>query len=173
MEGRNAARADELLRQGASGDQAIELLAAEGVDREAATNAVQRAIEESILDAAASIIANGGTEAEAAEQLTSHGAEATAAADYARELAHPPFARRYPHVCVGLGVPLFLLGLGVLFASLVIRDGNLTGRFVTFPFAGALTKIVGMVILGLGGGLTILPFMRPRSYVFPSKAHQP
>jgi hypothetical protein len=169
MENRIAARADELLRQGASPEQAVELLAAEGDDREAAAKGVRRAVEESILDAAADVIANGGTEAEAAELLTSHGASPTAAADHARDLAYPPWSRRYPVLCIVLGVPLFLLGLATVIASLVIRDGNLTGRFVTFPFAGALTKMVGTFILLLGGTLAALPFFRPRSCVFPSE----
>jgi hypothetical protein len=49
----------------------------------------------------------------------------------------------------------------VLVASLIIRDGNLTGKWVTFPYAGLVTKLVGLFIFIIGLVLTLLPFKKP------------
>lgn len=48
------------------------------------------------------------------------------------------------------GILLILLGMAVLIASLIIRDGNITGRMPTFPFAGMLTKLVGVMVFAVG-----------------------
>jgi hypothetical protein len=47
----------------------------------------------------------------------------------------------------------------LVFGGLVLRDGNLSGRFVTFPFAGGLTITVGIFLLVIGLVLTVVPFM--------------
>jgi hypothetical protein len=52
-------------------------------------------------------------------------------------------------------------GCAVLIASLIVRDGNLTGKWVTFPYAGLLTKLVGLFILVMGMTLTVIAFKKP------------
>jgi hypothetical protein len=68
--------------------------------------------------------------------------------------------QRHPIVSVVLGVPLMALGAGVVFAGLILRDGNTSGRFVTFPFAGGLTIVAGAFLLVIGLVLTVVPFLR-------------
>jgi hypothetical protein len=72
----------------------------------------------------------------------------------------PPWAQRHPVASVMLGLPLMPLGVAVAFGGLVLRDGNLSGRFVTFPFAGALTIMAGVFLLVIGLVLTVVPFMK-------------
>ena len=52
------------------------------------------------------------------------------------------------------------LGVAVAFGGLVLWDGNLSGRFVTFPFAGGLTIMAGVFRLVLGIVLTVVPFTK-------------
>lgn len=49
-----------------------------------------------------------------------------------------------------IGMVLIVAGLAVLIASLILRDGNLTGRMPTFPYAGLVTKILGAVVMITG-----------------------
>jgi hypothetical protein len=48
------------------------------------------------------------------------------------------------------GMILVVGGMAILVASLIIRDGNLTGKMLTFPYAGLLTRAVGTLVLVLG-----------------------
>jgi hypothetical protein len=57
-----------------------------------------------------------------------------------------------------LGMVLVVAGMAILIASLILRDGNLTGRMPTIPYAGLLARILGtavmiggMALLGKGG----------------------
>ena len=72
----------------------------------------------------------------------------------------PPWAKRHPVASVMLGLTLMPLGVAVAFGGLVLRDGNLSGRFVTFPFAGAITIMAGVFLLVIGLALTVVPFMK-------------
>jgi hypothetical protein len=51
------------------------------------------------------------------------------------------------------GMILVVAGMAILVASLIIRDGNLTGKMLTFPYAGLLTRVVGTLVLVLGMAL--------------------
>jgi hypothetical protein len=48
------------------------------------------------------------------------------------------------------GMILVVAGMAILVASLIIRDGNLTGKMLTFPYAGLLTRVVGTIVMVLG-----------------------
>jgi hypothetical protein len=48
---------------------------------------------------------------------------------------------------------LVVAGMAILIASLIVRDGNLTGKMLTFPYAGLLTRIVGTLVMILGMAL--------------------
>jgi hypothetical protein len=48
------------------------------------------------------------------------------------------------------GLLLFAAGIALIFTGMILRDGNLSGRFVTFPFAGGLTIAVGIAVLSIG-----------------------
>jgi hypothetical protein len=48
------------------------------------------------------------------------------------------------------GMVLVVLGMAVLIASLILRDGNLTGEMPTFPFAGLLARVVGTLVMVVG-----------------------
>jgi hypothetical protein len=76
------------------------------------------------------------------------------------DLDRPPWARRHPVVSVVLGLVLVPLGAAVTFGGMVLRDGNLSGRFVTFPFAGGFTMMAGVFLLVIGIVLTVVPFTK-------------
>lgn len=136
------ARAEQLLRLGATPKQAQQQLADEGHDLEDAAEMVRKAVAKSLRDAAAAAVARSGSETPSLD---------------ARRL---PWGRRHPVLCFFLGVPLVFLGCGVLIASLIVRDGNLTGKFVTFPFAGAVTRMLGIFIFVIGLTLVVVPFTK-------------
>jgi hypothetical protein len=48
------------------------------------------------------------------------------------------------------GMVLVVLGMAVLIASLILRDGNLSGQMPTFPFAGLLTRVAGTLVMVMG-----------------------
>lgn len=49
-----------------------------------------------------------------------------------------------------LGMVMIVGGFAIALASLVLRDGNLTGRMPTIPYAGLIAKIFGAVLFGAG-----------------------
>ncbi len=157
---RVAARAAELLRHGASPQQTQQQLVAEGVDPKQTAEAVRQATVDAAAASAAEMLKRGASEKEAREELSARGLDSEAADDVVHDLAHPPWARRHPVASVMLGLPLMALGAGVVVAGLILRDGNLTGRFVTFPFAGGLTIMAGVILLVFGLALTVVPFTK-------------
>jgi hypothetical protein len=162
---RLADRAVELLQQNSDPPQVLTQLTAEGVDQKQATSVLRRVVRrlshEAIIASVNEMLDKGIPESEVREQVTAKGLKAETAANLVEELAHPRWLRRHPVASVANRVPVMLAGCAVLIASLIVRDGNLTGKWVTFPYAGLLTKLVGVLILAMGGGLTILPFMKP------------
>ena len=49
-----------------------------------------------------------------------------------------------------LGMVLVVAGLAILIASLVLRDGNLTGKMPTIPYAGLMARLIGTIVMVLG-----------------------
>src|SRR5438105_8941154 len=162
---RVAERVRTILEQGESPQQALDQLIADRVDPKQATSAVNRMVrrmgKESLIALTMEALNQGTPEAEICERLTAKGLRPDTAANLVEELAHPPFVRRHPILSVSLGVPIMIGGCAVIIGSLIVRDGNLTGKWVTFPYAGLVTKLVGIFILTIGGVLTILPFKKP------------
>jgi hypothetical protein len=58
--------------------------------------------------------------------------------------------RRYPILSVVAGLALVAGGVGLGFFGFFLRDGNQTGKFVTFPFAGQTAFVIGCCIAGVG-----------------------
>jgi hypothetical protein len=164
---RASARAAELRL--VSGRQAQQQLVAEGVDPELAAKGIRQASEEAVITSAAEMLSRGASEKEVREFLAARGLDPEAAADVVHDLAHPAWVRRHPVLSVVLGLPVIALGVGMTFAGLVLRDGNRTGRFVTFPFAGGLTIMAGIGVLSVGLVLTVVPFMKMRQLIDPRK----
>jgi hypothetical protein len=149
--------------------QAQEQLVAEGVDPQVAAKGIREASEEAAVTSAAEMLRRGASEKEVQEFLAARGLDAKAAADVVHDLAHPSWVRRHPILSVILGPLVLALGGGVIFAGLVLRDGNRTGRFVTFPFAGGLTISAGTVVILVGLVLTVVPFMKMHKLIDPGK----
>jgi hypothetical protein len=82
--------------------------------------------------------------------MENHSSPKDNAAKHVQDPGQPSWVQRHPVTSVLLGVPMMAFGVGVSFGGLVLRDGNLSGRFVTFPFAGALTIMAGVFLLVIG-----------------------
>lgn len=76
-------------------------------------------------------------------------------------MVHVPWSHIHPRLSVVLGSVLMILGSGVLIASLILRDGNITGKLPTFPYAGMITKLVGMAFFVFGLVMVVIPLRRP------------
>jgi hypothetical protein len=155
----------DILQRGADPQQAVNQLAAEGVDPKKAVSVVNRLLrlmqKESWINQTVTMLNAGTPEEQIRESLTTKGLNAETAASLVQELAHPPWIQRHPIVTVSIGVPIMIVGCAVMVASLIVRDGNLTGKWVTFPYAGLVTKIVGLFIFLIGLVFTVLPFRKP------------
>ncbi|MSR60364.1 MAG: hypothetical protein EXS05_22435 [Planctomycetaceae bacterium] len=156
-------RAAELLHQCGSPQQAQQQLVAEGMDPQQAVSVMPRAVEQVIAESAARLLGQGVTEADAVGQLVGTGLlPQKVVADLVRDVAHPTWFQRHPFVSVMLGLPLMALGAATMFGGLVLRDGNRSGKFVTFPFAGALTIMLGIFVFVMGLTFAAVPFARFR-----------
>jgi hypothetical protein len=155
----------DILQRGSTPQQALNQLAAEGVDPKQATSVVKRLVrtmqKETWINQTLEMLHAGMPEEQIREALAAKGLKSEKAADLVQELAHPPWVQRHPIISAAIGVPIMIAGCAVLVASLIIRDGNLTGKWVTFPYAGLVTKLVGLFIFIIGLVLTLLPFKKP------------
>jgi len=155
----------DILQRGSTPQQALNQLAAEGVDPKQETGVVKRLVrlmqQEAWINQASQLLNAGTPEEQICEQLTGLGLKPETAAALVQELAHPPWIQRHPIASAAIGVPIMIAGCAVLVASLIVRDGNLTGKWVTFPYAGLVTKLVGVFIFVIGLVLTVLPFKKP------------
>ena len=162
-------QAIESIRSGATTQDTVARLIRDGLDARHADAVVQAAlrewIERSMIAKAAEMLNAGSSESEAIAQLNAQGVEVDAAASIVSDIVRVPWCKRHPIVSVLLGAPILIVGAGLLFASLVLRDGNLTGKFVTFPFAGLVTKLIGVLVTVTGLFLVTFPFRKP-SYLF-------
>jgi hypothetical protein len=146
----HAALALELLRQGASQSQAQALLVSRGMDSADAAEAVQAAIRGSAAEAVEAILEKGASEDDAVRKLAASGVDAKVAEDVAGLVAFNRWFRRHPVLYTLVGLVLSLVGIAVCFAGLVLRDGNLSGKFMTFPYAGSITITAGICITAAG-----------------------
>jgi hypothetical protein len=140
-------RIGELFSKGAMPEQVVGQLAAEGFDAEHAQRLVLSAVKRSAAVRALEVLGKGATELEVREELESNGLSAELAEEVVGEVMLREKLRRRPLVYGALGLLGVVVGVGVIFAGFVLRAGNQTGRFPTFPFAGGLTMLVGSMIL--------------------------
>ena len=160
LKSRLAARTLELLAKGASPVEARQQLVAAGNDPQLADEVVDKVIHAAEVALAIVLLEQGASRADARTWLIAGGRDAEAAADLVREAAFVRGCRRWRPVVVPAGILLVTLGVAVLLASLVLTDGNQTGRLVTFPLAGDLTAVLGTAVLVFGGLLLAAAFRR-------------
>jgi hypothetical protein len=154
-----------ILQRGSTTQQALNQLAAEGVDPKQAINVVKRLVrtmqKEAWINQTLEMLNAGTPEEQIREALAAKGLKSETAEALVQELGHPPWIQRHPIASAAIGIPIMIAGCAVLVASLIVRDGNLTGKWVTFPYAGLVTKLVGVFIFVIGLVLTVLPFKKP------------
>jgi hypothetical protein len=138
------------MKEGASPAEAQGRLAAGGIDAEYAANLVRKTIHRAAFDEANLLFDEGASEEEVVNHLVKGGFDPEAASDVVGAASFNRALRRRPLLSVAAGLTLLILGLAVGFFGLVLRDGNRTGRFVTFPFAGLITITAGICIAGVG-----------------------
>jgi hypothetical protein len=133
----------DILQRGADPQQAVNQLAAEGVDPMKAVSVVKRLLrlmqKEAWINQTLDMLHAGTPEEQIRDSLMTKGLKAETAACLVQELAHPPWIQRHPIVTASIGVPIMIVGCGVMVASLIVRDGNLTGKWLPFRKPGFLT----------------------------------
>lgn len=147
---RMTARTAELLRKGASPEQAFRQLIAEGYDPELSAKVVEKTIRRSQVERASGLLEKGLSAQEAQKALMSTGLDVGRAEQIAREAAFFRTCRRWRFVLLPAGVLLLFAGAAVILLGMLLRSGNTSGKFVTFPFAGGLTILLGTMILVVG-----------------------
>jgi hypothetical protein len=147
---RMTARAVELLGKGASPAQATQQLAHEGYDSSLSAQVVEKAIHRAEIDHATALLEKGASDDEARNELIATGMAPQKAKDVVSEASFFRWCHRWSIPIGVAGLLLFASGVALIFTGLILRDGNRTGRFVTFPFAGGLTVMVGVGVLSIG-----------------------
>ncbi|GAC1475915.1 MAG: hypothetical protein NVSMB9_29340 [Isosphaeraceae bacterium] len=147
---RASARIAALFGKGASPAEVARQLAAEGFDLKHAAKLVLKTLRRAEVARASALLEAGASEKDAQGGLMATGADAKVAQDLVAEAVLRRWLRRHPILFGVAGLALFTLGVAVIFGGLILRDGNLSGRFVTFPFAGGLTIMAGTFIVVFG-----------------------
>jgi hypothetical protein len=147
-----------MLRKGASLAEAQQELAAVGYDPKHIAEVLEKMRYRAALADASALLDLGLSEEEAQKQLMGKGMTAEGANEVIGEARLIRWAHRWPVLKAAGGLLLSAVGIAVCFFGLVLRDGNRTGRFVTFPYAGTLTISVGVCLLAFG--------CLPLAYVF-------
>jgi hypothetical protein len=102
----------------------------------------------------------GHSKADILKDLIGRGLDAEKAEDLIGEAALLRWARRWRFLLVPAGLALCVAGAGICVFGLVVRDGNRSGRWVTFPFAGSLTIMVGVAVLVIGISMVAVVFAK-------------
>jgi hypothetical protein len=174
-DGHLSTRAAELIRGGASPQEARQQLVAEGVSPTTAKTRIKRAAVQAIVASTTELLDKGTPEKEIEEQLNASklgnelGPEAVA--KVIQFVAHPHWARQQPLLGLCLGIGVMVLSLPVLFAGLYIHEGNKTGKHTTFPFAGTLTLCVWAAINSYGLYLVSYPVYKFMKWEDPLKSN--
>jgi hypothetical protein len=147
---RLAARVLDWMKEGASPAEAQARLAASGIDAQYAADLVRKTVRRAAFDEANLLFDEGASEDEVVNHLVKGGFDAEAASDIVGAASLSRGLRRWPLLSIAAGLALLILGLAVGLFGLVLRDGNRTGRFVTFPYAGSITITIGTCIAGVG-----------------------
>jgi hypothetical protein len=148
---RMTARAVELLGKGASPAEATQQLIYERFDASLSAQIVEKAIHRAEIDHATALLDKGASDDDARNELIASGMAPQKAKDVVSEASFFRWCHRWSIPLGGAGLFLVASGVALIFTGLILRDGNRTGRFVTFPFAGGLTIMVGVAVLSIGG----------------------
>jgi hypothetical protein len=154
------ARAVELLGKGASPTQATQQLIHERFDPSLSAQIVEKAIHRAEIDHATALLERGASVDEAQNELMATGMTPQKAKDVAGEAAFFRWCHRWSIPIGGAGLFLVASAVALIFTGLILRDGNRTGRFVTFPYAGGLTIAVGIAVLSIGCVLLVGVFKK-------------
>jgi hypothetical protein len=154
------ARAVELLGKGASPTQATQQLIHERFDPSLSAQIVEKAIHRAEIDHATALLQNGASVDEAQNKLMATGMTPQKAKDVVGEAAFFRWCHRWSIPIGVAGLFLVASGVALIFTGLILRDGNRTGRFVTFPYAGGLTIAVGIAVLSIGCVLLVGVFKK-------------
>ncbi len=148
--GRLSAQAVEWFGKGASPAEVQEMLVAKGIDPQYAADVVRKTIRRSAFAEAAAMLDEGAAEPEIRAHLIKAGLDAEAAGEIVGAAALSQRFRRWPILSVVAGLALVGGGVALGFFGLVLRDGNRSGKFVTFPYAGTTAMVAGCCAAGVG-----------------------
>jgi hypothetical protein len=155
------ARVSVLFAKGASPENAAEQLVAEGTDPAQAAKMVTAALRRFTAARIGAMLDEGMSAKDVEKVIVGEGIDEESTRDL---IGHTMLTRRFrrrPLVSAMGGLILAIIGVAVMLVGLVLRDGNRTGRFVTFPFAGTLTIGLGMIPLCFGCMALYFLFKRP------------
>lgn len=148
------------LRKGATLAEAQATLAARGIDAEYAADLVGKTIRRAAFVEAAAMLGEGATDAEVRDHLVKSGLDREAADEVVGAAVFRQTLRRWPLLSVMAGLTLALGGVALAFFGLILRDGNRTGRWVTFPYAGGTAMVAGVCVAGIGCTILYGRFLR-------------
>ena len=159
-------RARELLVKGVNPVHIFDQLVAEGAATQQAEQIVLKVIENDAVERANGFLDRGLSEIEIVKQLMAKGMDAKTAESAANQAVANQRFRAHPFLFGGLAFVLIVIGVPICFLGLVLRDGNRTGRWVTFPYAGTITSVFGVCLTGTGFGLFYGLWMAQRSIAY-------
>jgi hypothetical protein len=148
-------RAKELLRGGVTSEETTQQLLGEGLTAEQAAAVVALAQRRLLVDEAVEWFLAGKTEDEVLPALEAKGLDQDTALQITGTASFTAFCRRHPWLTPVLGVTFVLVGLAVMGGGIFLWMGNRSGKFVTFPFAGQLVMIVGLMLFAFGGSFVV------------------
>jgi len=147
---RASARAHELFLKGAAAAEIVPVLVAEGCPSETAAGVVEATFRRILLAHPTTMLEAGHARADILKDMVGRGIDATHAEEIIGEAATRLWCRRWWFFLVPAGIALCVAGAALAFFGLVLRDGNRTGKWVTFPFAGGVTITAGASVLVMG-----------------------
>jgi hypothetical protein len=133
-----------LLNQGEPLDGVRDKLLGRGLTQTAADGVIGQIVLQSVYGEAAELLNAGNTPDDVVRKLTERGLPP----ETARGVVNDLLSRGQSG---GGGKVRMMVGGGVFVLGILLLLGNMTGAFVTFPFAGTITMVIGGIIMGSGG----------------------
>ena len=155
---RTSARIFVLFAKGASSIEIVPQLVAEGLDQETAEKIVEGVVKKLLLAQPTEMLQAGHSKANILKDLIGRGLDATLAKENIDEAATLLWFRRWWFLLLPAGIALVIAGAGLAFFGMILRDGNRTGKWVTFPFAGGITMTAGACVAVMGITMVALVF---------------
>lgn len=157
---RAMARTLELFSKGSASNDIERQLVAEGCDPQMAATVVRHVSKRIMLAHPLTMLDAGYSQEDILKDLVGRGIDATHAERLIGEAALLHWGRRWRFLLVPAGLIICVLGAGVFLLGLVLREGNRSGKWVTFPFAGALTILTGTGVFVIGVALLSVVFAK-------------